>query len=272
MSNIDTKRLESTDYEHPLDREALKALKKIPLLDKVVTEYIEFLIKMNMKVVIDGNDMLVTPQTSPRVHRLKQTAQKRLNMQQDYPLYQHLEWDYNAFTSGIKEPFLVFNSSVVQDLTDNELLFIIGHELGHIKSNHVLYKSMAKMILGEASAFTNVLVSTGVQLALFEWSRKAELTADRAGLLACNDIDASCRAMAKLMGTPADANYFTPSMESIVEQAQEFNFADLQWQSKIAYVYLTVENTHPWGAVRISEMQKWIQTGDYRELLKLTVD
>ena len=269
MTSIDTKRLESTDYEHPLDREALKALRKIPGIDKVAAAYLEFLTKINIKVELLGNDLLITPKTSPRIHRLKQIAMKRLDIKQDYPVYQHLEWDYNAFAIGAKEPVIMLNSSVVQDLSDTELLYVIGHEMGHIKSGHVLYRAMTQWILDGMSVFLSNFVTAGLRLALYEWSRKSELTADRAGLLACDDLDACLLAEAKLMGMPTDTTWFTPSQESVVEQAQGFDFNDFELPGKIAYFFLTLDRTHPWGALRIRELQKWVQTAQYHDLKKL---
>jgi Zn-dependent protease with chaperone function len=269
MEHAGIRKLEAADYEHPLDRAALKAIKKIPLLGIAVTKYIDFWMKVNIKVAIDGNHMLITPQTSPRVYKLKQKALSRLNMpqDQDYPLYQKLEWDYNAYTIGVKKSVIVLNSSIVEDLTDNELLFIIGHEMGHIKSGHVLYYQMAQMMLSQASGYMPALLTASMQLALLEWARKSELTADRAGLLACGDIDAACLTMAKLMGMPTDAEYFHPSMESIICQAKEFNAADFDQSSKIAYYIATAQLNHPWGAIRINEMQEWVQSDDYRNII-----
>jgi len=268
MSNI-VKRLESVDYEHPLDREALKMIKRLPLLDTIVQAYINFWMKMNVKVAIHGNDMLVTPETFPRVHRLKQKALQRLNLPQDYPVYMHLEWDYDAYVVGVDHPVIVLNSYLVQDFTDDELLFVLGHEMGHIKSGHILYYQMVKMIVNRASRFTHALLTAGMQLALFEWARKSELTADRAGLLVCGDTGVACSAMAKLMGVATDAKYFTPSMESIIEQAEGLDMADAQWNSKIIYFIATSLMSHPWLSLRINEIQKWGQTEQYHDVSKL---
>jgi Zn-dependent protease with chaperone function len=97
----------------------------------------------------------------------------------------------NAFTAGVERPIVVVTSGAVDLLTHEELAFLIGHELGHIKSGHVLYHQMADIlpllgsIVASATLGMGGLVSTGIQLALLNWYRMSEFPADRAGLLVC---------------------------------------------------------------------------------------
>ena len=60
----------------------------------------------------------------------------------------YIQWGYeiNAFTVGSENPIVVLNSGLIDMCEDDEIMFIIGHELGHIKSNHMLYHMMANVI------------------------------------------------------------------------------------------------------------------------------
>ena len=52
-------------------------------------------------------------------------------------------WALYAFAIGMEKHTIVITSGLVELLEDDELRFVIGHELGHIKSGHMLYRTMA---------------------------------------------------------------------------------------------------------------------------------
>jgi Zn-dependent protease with chaperone function len=111
----------------------------------------------------------------------------------------------NAYTYGYTNPFVVVTTGLLKDFDEDELMFILGHELGQLKCGHTLYNTMAQnltYIIGIISDMTlgiGGLVTQGIQLALLEWSRKAEFSADRAGLLAVQDRGTASGALSKLM-------------------------------------------------------------------------
>ena len=93
----------------------------------------------------------------------------------------------NAFTYGHTRPFIVLTSGLVDMLDDEERFFVVAHELGHIKAGHVLYTVLARNIAAIVSSSARPRSASarcsgqGLVLALHDWFRKAELTADRAG-------------------------------------------------------------------------------------------
>ena len=58
-------------------------------------------------------------------------------------LYVTAEAAPNAFTFGHTKPFITLTAGLIDMLSDEELFFVIGHEVGHIKAGHVLYGTMA---------------------------------------------------------------------------------------------------------------------------------
>ncbi|MFH1706125.1 MAG: M48 family metallopeptidase [Patescibacteria group bacterium] len=95
----------------------------------------------------------------------------------------------NAFTIGVFTPTIVLTSSLVDQLTEEEIKFVIAHELGHIKAGHNLILS-----------FTNPLGLNTIwgSLIFAFWQRKAEYTADRCGLVLTKDIDKGVTSLIKL--------------------------------------------------------------------------
>jgi Zn-dependent protease with chaperone function len=104
----------------------------------------------------------------------------------------------NAATYGTDDDsFVLVHSALVDHLSDDELRSVIGHECGHIHNRHVVYLTAMHMLTTLASAFV-ALVAQPALLALAGWSRRAEVTCDRAGLLCSKDLGVSTKALAKL--------------------------------------------------------------------------
>jgi len=109
----------------------------------------------------------------------------------------------NAFTFGSEDrAFLVLNSGTLNLLTKCELTALLGHELGHVKTGHMLYHTVAELLgggIGVSASFLGLnFVALPVRLALLSWHRESEVTADRASLLVVNDISVIKSFMTKL--------------------------------------------------------------------------
>lgn len=255
--------LNSSDYEHPTDRNALSALQKVPFLDKVLTWWLNLQVKTDVMIDYRGNSLEVTEKTCPKVWKLKQLALDRLSITDDIPIFITREWEYNAFATGVTTPMIVLHSGIVEDFSDDELLYIIGHEMGHVKSKHMLYHYMASTVA--QWAFNNDIVRTvavhPIVIALMEWQHKSELTADRAGFIANQNKDACIWGMIKLMGLPENYkdNYkYNFTISDIVKQ-YDLSREELSgsFYKKIIYAYITSNISHPWTIERIHEIQKW---------------
>ncbi len=157
---------------------------------------------------------------------------------------------------------------------EDELMFILGHELGYFKCGHTLYNTMAQnltYIIGIISDMTlgiGGLVTQGIQLALLEWSRKAEFSADRAGLLAVQDRGAASRALSKLMA-PDKGLWKEINHEDIMKQAKEFEELEKDSLNKIYKFLTTISLTHPWTIIRAKEINEWIDEGDYDKVFSM---
>ena len=281
MEINNNKRLVSLDpreYEHPLDREALNKLESIPgvkpLFKKIYKEIYEKLDYLQNS----GSNLLLTKDNFPRVTKILDHAAKVLDINLIPPIYVaglDMQGGYtlNGWTSGAYEPHIVLTKRALDELDDSELLALIGHELGHIKSGHVLYRSISDTLMSTLieviSSFTlglGSLPAQSIQIALLQWYRMSEFTADRAGLLACQDINACLRLELKLAGLPqgSDIALFE---KSFIKQATEFKKFDLQNVNKFMKFISTAFNTHPFAVLRASQLIDWEKSDEYKNIL-----
>lgn len=260
--------LEHNQYEHPLDREALARLEAIPLLKDLGEWITENLVERIYTVQYTGSNLKVTNENYPKIYQYLEDACKILDLKNIPDLY--ISWDYsiNACTIGAKNPIIVINSGLIDLCSDEEIMFIIGHECGHIKSNHMLYHMMAQVLDFFISMipFGGDLISKGLQFALYYWNRMSEFTADRAGLLCCQNKDAMISAFIKMAGLPLK-EFENIKPETFIQQAKEFKMLDYDGMNKFVKFMSIADETHPWTVMRSAELIKWIELGEYNRFV-----
>lgn len=265
--------LSSVDYEHSADREALALLRKVPFFDKILAAYIDFTIKSAQDIIAKGDHYRVTAKSCPRVYKLYQTALERLNMDREPDLYIKLSYDYNACAMGVKDNIILIHSSCVQNFSDGELLLDLGHELGHIKSGHSLYYNLADYI--NSNILPQILgnkissyLTNGLRYAIMDWRRKAEYTADRAGMIAALDYEESQNNMLKYLGCGSVLNKVNISAEEVLNQCEDFKSVQDDIIGKIIYITQTCSMTHPWSITRMKELENWYKSGEFNSLIE----
>lgn len=118
---------------------------------------------------------------------------------------------FNASTAGTDDyAFIQITTGLCKFYSRDEICFVIGHECGHIASGHMVYHTLARLLtdatLVSLGFLSNFLLRTTAGVPLLAWSRRSEVTADRAGLLCCGDIDIAGRALLKLVTGIADVD------------------------------------------------------------------
>lgn len=144
-----------------------------------------------------GTMTRVGPRQFPTMHRIATRCAERLGVPAP-TLYVANSPFINAYTFGTdEEAFIVVHSALVDHFDETELEFVIGHETGHVQNKHVVYGTVLQAMKTTAAALLKIVLPP-VEVALHAWSRRAEITCDRAGLLCCGDLDAATRSFVKL--------------------------------------------------------------------------
>ena len=265
--------LSKHDYVHPADSRALAALKTIPGIDTALKKLLEVTGESAIRVIFTASAVKVTPQQCPDLYAKLQVACTTLGV--DMPeLFVQQNPVVNAFTGGVKQPVIVLHSSLIERLNDEEVLAVIAHEVGHIHAEHVLYITAARLLEALANvaiaaapvaALVAQILSGTMRAALLAWARRAELSCDRAALLVTQDPDVIGRTMMKLSGGTFASRV---DYEQFLAQARDFqkNYderaLDRFWADIIASGL-----THPFPVWRVSEILKWVDSGEYQRLM-----
>lgn len=262
--------LVAPDFQHPHDIAATAALKAVPGLDLVIAKMMEYGLERLSYLENIASSVRVTPRMFGRLHRSLGWGCQILDLPEP-ELYIMLDPVPNAYTYGHTHPFIVLTSGLVDMLDDEETFFVIAHELGHIKADHVLYTIMARNIstimtlIGQATLGLGAMLGQGLVMALHDWYRKAELTADRAGLLCVQELEPCLHAFMKLAGG-ASRLYAEMDHTAFLQQIRAYEEADELLLNQAYKGLLTLYRTHPYPILRAKELDTWHRSG-YRDLM-----
>lgn len=260
--------IDAAAFEHPLDRAALEALRKTPGLALLFKKLGALGPERQVRLFFTADSLRISPRQLPAIYELHREACATLDVPEpDLFLFQDPR--PNAFAIGMERFTIVLSSGLVELLDADELRSVIGHELGHVKSGHMLYRTIAIFlwILGDAALRRlpiMSLINEAIALAMYDWMRKSELTADRAALLVAQDQEHVKRTLLKLAAGKAGQD---ASTEEFVRQADDYEDMDTNLLDLIYKFDMTRFQTHPFPALRAREVQRWAASPEYGAIL-----
>jgi len=260
--------ISSKAYEHPADRAATAALASIPMLDIVVRKLIEMGYERALRQSYLGSSVRLGPNQLPRIWEAYQRALTALDMPEEYDLYLTQQPFANAATIGAGKPIIILNSATVELLDERGIEAVIGHELGHILSDHVLYRTALMIIIRLGTSVRLPIVGgnlplLAVRYALLEWARAGELSCDRASALAVRDPRVICKV---LMATSAGAAAKELNLDAFELQAMEYTEGGAgldRLQRMLSDLHLG----HGMPVKRVHELMAWVRSGRYDRIV-----
>lgn len=273
-------RLDPHRYIHPLDSQALAALKAIPSVDTILKKFLAATFESYFHLSFMAGAVRLNRNQCPEIYAKLEIAAKTLGIECP-ELFLTLTDPFHggpgitAFATGYEKPFIGITPLLVERLGDEELLAVIGHEMGHIHSQHMLYRAAALMVViltrfallsSPLTAGVATLLTLPLQAALLNWYHKSELSADRAAALVTQNPDAVIRALIMMAGGTSAARLTT---EEFIAQAREFqkNY-DERLMDKVWALIAAAQTTHPFVVWRVAELLAWVESGEYQKLLE----
>lgn len=257
--------------QHPYDRAALGALQKVPGLDVVVRKFIELFPERIAYIQNVAQTVRVSSKQCPQLYGLFQEACAILDMPEP-ELYAAQHPVPNAWTSGCERPYIIVTTGLLDLMNETEALAVVAHELGHIKSGHVLYKTMARcislllQIIGDMTLGLGRLIGRSLEAALLEWDRKSEFTADRASSLVVQDSQVMLTLMMKLAGgTLFQRDQM--SAQEFLKQADLYQEVDVNLLDRMYKLLMVSAVSHPLIIVRARESVNWAESQQYKDIL-----
>jgi len=276
------------ELQHPSDRKALSALRKVRGLDVITRKMIEWGLEGKIRKELMASCLRVSEKQCPSLYGLYVDCTRTLGVEDPPELFVECNPHPSSYIVGVTKAMVVLSTGLIDVMDEGELRFVLGHMLGHHLCQHVLYQTMARYIsqildlVARTTLGVGGLVGKPLEVALMSWSRVSEFSADRAGLLACQDLDTALRALVKL-GVPSKKLWSEVNIEELLKQAAELEpelevevppegrLAKLKGklgQLKEKLSKLTIgTRAQPWPVLRIRELVKWARSGEYEAIL-----
>jgi Zn-dependent protease with chaperone function len=264
--------LSSEAYQHGLDRRSLATLRSIPGVPKMIRWMYEQIGDRAAQLAFMSDAIQCSPEQFPELLSVVDRARTRIDFPEMPAVYLGESPYMNAMTTGVREPVIVVQSALLDQMNDDQLLAVVGHELGHLHSDHPLYHSVASaLVFGGSMASSSIrLMSMPIQRLLLRWLRHAELTADRAALLASRDLSACIGIMLTFAGgnRPGTSKRTRMRLAPFIRQCREL--AQLQAGLSVDGMiggYMSSGRTHPHVAMRVHHLVQWVEHGSYLTIL-----
>lgn len=195
----------------------------------------------------------VSPQRTPNLARILQDCQKRLHPAA-VQVFIVRSQELNAYTFGLTSPeVIVVYSSVLEVMDEDELRFILGHEMGHVALGH---SGLNTLLGGMAGVPVTLGAAVVLTLAFRSWNRACEYSADRAGLLTCGKPQKAISALVKLVAGNIETKAEFQRALQLIEQEDD-SAGNLLAESL---------STHPMIVKRIQQLRRYAATPEYQYL------
>jgi Zn-dependent protease with chaperone function len=242
------------DYAYVSDRNTRAAFDRMAPVDLAVTATVR-MFKSVWRNQLLGHSVKVSERQFPRIGKIVQSCADTLQIQTP-TVYIVNSPNLNAATYGTNDDsFIMVHSALVDHYSDEELLTVIGHECGHIHNSHVVYLTALHYLKEMAGLFVSWAVQPAT-IALLAWSRRAEITCDRAGMLCAKSDVVAQRSLTKLaLGSRKLYEEF--DLEAFVEQYEEGKDGMGKYMEAFA--------SHPWLPKRVLAMRVFAESALYRK-------
>jgi len=250
-------------FAHPADRAATAALHSVPMLDKVVKKLSEVGYERKYRQLMLGNSVRLGEDQLPEVWAMQRRCAHVFDIAECPQLYVTQAPVGNALTIGTNDPMTLVSSGLAGSFDADELHAVLAHEMGHVLADHV--GLMTSFVLVQSIVFKVLkgaplagLPMLGVYYALLEWSRAAELTADRASALGTGDPLLTCRTLMRMAGGPVKGL----NLDAFITQATEYEGEGDPF-ARYSRFWEEIGASHPFPGRRVRELVSWVSSGEF---------
>jgi len=257
------------EFEHPSMQQMNQTLRRSLVLNRMAESISQKVGKPWYESCF--NSVQVTEKQYARVFELAMIAAQRVGLTQVPAVYIEADRGYQSNTYGSeKDAFVNIGTFLPKLLNDRELLFILGHEFGHLKCRHALWMTVSLFLVGQARSsimsegilgvISNPLklIESGVESVILTWMRVADLTADRVALLVCGDIALARRTLFLL--------YFKSRKELDEVNVDEWTKQQEAQASSMAKVSQMMASSTPYLGLRLRALEEFYRSPRYAEL------
>lgn len=251
---------EAVRFAHPMDAGVIKILNN-KMVNSLFERYVDASVDVQSGLVL-STGFKVDGESKPELYQILVECSEILNISVPYAVVSNSISGVNAQTSGTDHFAYIAISSLLDTLfTNEEKRFVLGHECGHIALGHVVYHTVMQTV-GELGSFIPIvgsLLARTIEFPMNYWSRRSEISADRAGLLCCGDLNTAERTLVKL-----EAGFMKIDDIDINDYLE--NYRRFQSRNSLGK-YTEIFHSHPVIPKRIEALELYANSENYYRML-----
>lgn len=194
-------RRNALEFAHPVDQSIIKTLDS-PAINAVFNKVVQTSIDASYGLAL-ATGIHVSRNSDEKLYEIVVDCAKELEIPVPYVIISDSVHGLNACTAGTNQfSFIAISTMLPVIFSHEEMKFVIGHECGHLALGHVVYHSAISMMgaAGGLLPLVGPIIAKTISYPLNAWGRRSEISADRAGLICCGDINVAKRALMRLEG------------------------------------------------------------------------
>jgi len=261
-------------YKHKLEDECLRNMKKAIFCEETFASYHENFIEEAMKPDLVGKNVKVTEKQLSHIYKMVQEMSNILCIKQP-DTYVFEDVNYNAYVKGVNKSWLEISAKTIERFNKNELRFLIGSQLAHIKSKHIYWNILMEQCIKAPQLIDSIynqnivgiinereILEMGLKIIMYKWSRVAEYSSDACGYLLSGDITACVSAIKKIILN----NDFLAKELNLHEYIKQSDLLE-DYNSTMAR-YSKLDEQTPYGPLRIKELLRFASSSKAKEIRK----
>ena len=265
--NIKNKKLDVKEFQHPADKRAVDAVTAIPGFEKIVDFISKNSIERVYSFMNNSSRLKITDKMSPKMSAMISEAAEMFNSERIPDIYIERSYIMRIVLEGVKNPFVIFSTSILEQISDEMLWPVMVSEIAGIQAKHAVIKFIDSLL-----GFGGGLLPFGADIALgyaiSDWYRNKAYTYDRAILLASENFELTAKHIlfGEASGDVLESLKLADPDSSYLEQANEF----LRRKGADGAVQKlnTVFSKNQWAASRYMELYNWYHTGNYHDIIE----
>ncbi len=246
------------------DRDILIEMGEDPVFQQILTEVFAHEHPYNTRKELLKSSLRLSPKIAPHIHEMGEECKRKLGLHANVEFYVYQDTQFNAFCYPPKDDsvYIMLTSGILEKFSNDELQFVIGHEIGHYVLGHHRWP------IGPILDFSQGRLSPVQAMKLYSWKRNAEISADRIGYLCCENFDAVSNAFFKLSSGVTDSSLEFKVSEYIDQfkelKAEMLKDADADNES---YNPQDWYSSHPFSPMRIQALELFSRSETFNQLV-----
>ncbi len=269
--NIQNRKFNIEDFQHPSDKMAVDAVLKLPGIEKILEFISKNAVERMFEFTNDSSCLKITEEMNPEIHGIIKEAAEMFCSDVKPLVYMSREYDIQLITNGMTKPHMIFTTSLLENCTKEDLWPIIAAGIASFEAKHAVIKLIDKILL-----YTNGMlpfaVDMAIETAINNWKRNRQYTCDRAMLLATGDFEKTvkCMLIGEAPKETLDSIGFDLPENSYREQAEEY-LKRTGGESVFQKFSVIFSENHPYAS-RYTELYNWYIGGGYKEAVERSLD